>query len=182
MIPKSKVLSTNRSYSANARISYCSPEQTQSQSVVVNVGPGSQTEIKKDIENDPTCVQYNPYSELQLPTSIEEFKAILEQKDKQMTALSLIIEIIKSNPLIINKYIIPHNQYLNELIRLLTNATEVEFVEKELEGCSCNCDGVIYLEKIFVRKNNELHNLKYNYPDVIQVLESHKISYKIATV
>jgi hypothetical protein len=107
---------------------------------------------------------------------------ILEQKDKQMEALSLIIEIIRSNPLIVNKYIIAKHQYLNELIRLLTNSTEVEFIEKDIDpGCLCDCSKLLYIDKIFVRKNNEIYNLKYHFDGVLKILEDNKISYKITT-
>jgi hypothetical protein len=53
-----------------------------------------------------------------LPSSVEEYQNILCQKDNEVKALNLIIEIIKSNPLIINKLIIAHYETLLELIKL----------------------------------------------------------------
>jgi hypothetical protein len=101
-----------------------------------------------------------------------------------MKALNLIIEIIKSNPLIINKLIIANSDTLLELIRLLTHADDVEITEKDIDvGCLCSCDGSLFhVDKIFVKKQNTVYNLKYTFPNVIQLLESHKISLKIVKI
>jgi hypothetical protein len=173
----------------NASLRYASPKQ--SQHVIVNVNPGGDTEVKGENELceqtpqpvQPGYVSYqaNPYSNLTLPASVEEYQNILYQKDNEMKALNLIVDIIKSNPLIINKFIISHYETLLELIKLLTNAEDVEFTEKEIDvGCICSCDDKLFnIEKVFVKINNQIHNLKYSFPNVIQLLEQHKISYKI---
>jgi hypothetical protein len=173
-LPRSKVLSSsNKSIVTKASLAYASPKQ--SQNVTINVGH-DKTVVEngqdrsfgpqwhgpdQPISTNPIHIQYppvdttstyNPYQNLELPNSIDEYKMILEQKDKQMEALSLIIEIVKSNPLIINKYIIAKHEYLNELIRLLTNGNEVEFIEKDSDvGCLCDCSNLLYIDKIFVR-------------------------------
>jgi hypothetical protein len=192
-IARSKVLSSSsKSIITKASLAYASPKQ--SQNVTINVGH-DKTVVEngqdQPISTNPIHIQYppvdttstyNPYQNLELPNSIDEYKMILEQKDKQMEALGLIIEIIKSNPLIVNKYIIAKHQYLNELIRLLTNSTSVEFIEKDIDpGCLCDCSNLLYIDKIFVRKNNEIYNLKYHFDYVIKILEEHRISYKITT-
>jgi hypothetical protein len=176
----------------NACFRYASPKQ--SQHVIVNVNPGGDTEVKGENELceqtpqpvQPGYVSYdsNPYSNLTLPASVEEHQNILFQKDNEMKALNLIINIIKSNPLIVNKFIIAHYETLLELIKLLTNADDVEFTEKEIDvGCICSCDDRLFnIEKIFLRKTNQIFNLKYSYPNVIQLLETHKISYKIVKI
>jgi hypothetical protein len=191
-LPKSEVLSVSRGIMTNANLRYASPKQ--SQSVIVNVNPNGETEVKGDNEISeqtppplqPGFVSYdeNPYANLILPTSVEEYQNILFQKDNENKALNLIIEIIKSNPLIINKLIISHFETLLELIKQLTHADDVEFTEKEIDvGCVCFCDDKLFnIEKIFVCKNNQIFNLKYSYPNVIQLLETHRISLKITKI
>jgi hypothetical protein len=188
-LPKSKVLSVSKGVMTNASLRYASPKQ--SQSVIVNVTPSGETQIKNEnelIEDQPPTVQTgfvsygeSPYANLELPTSVEEYQNILLHKDQELKALNLIIEIIKSNPLIINKFIISHYESLLELIKLLTHADDVEFTERDIDvGCICSCDDKLFnIEKVFVRKNNNVYNLKYSFPNVIQLLETHRISIKI---
>jgi hypothetical protein len=73
---------------------------------------------------------------------------------------------------------------LLELIKLWTHADDVEFTEKDIDvGCICSCDDKLFnIEKIFVRKNNQIFNLKYSFPNVTQLLETHRISYKIVKI
>lgn len=188
-LPKSKVLNATKGVIASASLRYGSPKQ--SQSIVVNVNPSGSTEVKEDNENQstvPMMVCYgndepNPYKDLTLPTTVEEYQRILMHKDRELQARDLIIEIIKSNPLIQNKYIIASVDNLTNLIKLLTGGESIEFAEKDEEvGCCGTSDKFLFIDKIYVRKNNELYNLKYNFPDTIQILESHRISHKIALI
>jgi hypothetical protein len=190
-LPKSKVLNVTKGMVANASLRYGSPKQ--SQNITVNIQPNGQNEVKSENDNDeqpvpqPGFVAYggNPYANLEMPASVEDFHSILYQKDQQVRALNLSIEIIKSNPLVINKFVIAHYSTLNELIRLLTHGDEVEFTERtdiEIGCCGSINDNLLYLDKIFVRKNNVVYNLKYTFPEVIRILEEHKISYKLATI
>jgi hypothetical protein len=172
---------------ANAKLNYSSPKQ--SQHVTVNISPNGNAEIKNEneLENEhrePIRANYsNPYSNLELPTSVEEYCRILQEKDKQLEALNLIIEIIKSNPIVISKFIIADYESLIELIRLLTNSDSVEFTEKDFElGCCGFTDKLFYIDKIFVRKGGEVYNLKYNFPDVVRVLDLHNLSVKIVKI
>jgi hypothetical protein len=189
-LPRSKVLRNTKGIMTNASLRYASPKQ--SQSVIVNVNPNGETQIQNENELTeepilkPGFVKYdaNPYANLTLPNSVEEYQNILLHKDQENKALNLVIEIIKSNPLIINKFIIANSDTLLELIRLLTHADDVEFTEKDIDvGCICSCDDKLFnIEKIFIRKNDQIYNLKYSYLHVIQLLESHKISYRIVKI
>jgi hypothetical protein len=191
-IPKSKVLSVSKGVMTNANLRYGSPKQ--SQNITVNIAPNGETRVRNENENDipiqppilePGMVSYgSPYANLTLPASVEEYQNILLHKDHEVKALNLIIEIIKSNPLIVNKFIIAKSDSLLELIKLLTHADDVEFTEREIDvGCVCSCDDHLFnIDKIFIRKNNEVFNLKYHYQYVIQILESHRISIKITKI
>ena len=90
------------------------------------------------------------------------------------------LNLIEHNPLIINKIIVAPRDVLAELIKLLTSADEVSFKEADPEiGCSFASVKYNVLEKIYVIKNNETFNLKYSFPDVIKIMDEHRISLKL---
>lgn len=88
----------------------------------------------------------NPYEEVAAQRGVESAmdktnetcKDIISEKENVIRALSLIIEIIQHNPLIVNKYIVAEEESLKELIRLLTNTVRVEI---DLEDVDCSCTG-----------------------------------------
>jgi hypothetical protein len=182
MLPKSKVLSVSKGMMCNAKFAYGSPKQ--SQHVTVNISPNSaSSEISDTSEYQPVRVSYgddNPYANLTLPATIEEYRCTLEHRDRLVQASNVIIDIIKSNPLIMKKFIIAKYESLGELIRLLTNADHVEFNEKEIDiGCCSSIGDLFYIDTIRVRVKDKTYYLKQKFPDVIQMLEDHKISHKI---
>ena len=139
-IPKSKVLSFQKGMMANAKVNYGSSKQSQS----VTVKIVKENDEKKN--DDMVEVKYG-----------EPVNTIIQDKDRQLEALNIIIHIIKNNPLIMNKYVIAKYEDLLRLIQLLTNADDVQIVVKDVEiGCFCTCDDpVITIDKIYVIKHNE---------------------------
>ena len=143
-------------------------------------------------EANETKVQYNPPPENPYSTTrelsnfndikndYEELKALLKQQESISRALSIMLNLIEHNPLIINKIIVAPRDVLAELIKLLTTADEVSFKEADTEiGCSFASVKYNVLEKIYVIKNNETFNLKYSFPDVIKIMDEHRISLKL---
>ena len=143
-------------------------------------------------EANETKVQYNPPPENPYSTTrelsnfndikndYEELKALLKQQESISRALSIMLNLIEQNPLIINKIIVAPRDVLAELIKLLTSADEVSFKEADPEiGCSFASVKYNVLEKIYVIKNNETFNLKYSFPDVIKIMDEHRISLKL---
>jgi len=143
-------------------------------------------------EANETKVQYNPPPENPYSTTrelsnfndikndYEELKALLKQQESISRALSIMLNLIEHNPLIINKIIVAPRDVLAELIKLLTTADEVSFKEADPEiGCSFASVKYNVLEKIYVIKNNETFNLKYSFPDVIKIMDEHRISLKL---
>ena len=133
MIPKSKVLSVQKGVMANAKVNYGSSKQ--SQSVTVNIvkenddGNSVPVEVKYG-EQKPT-EEPNPYANLP-----PDLTSIFQDKDRYIEAYKLIIKIMQTNPLIVNKLIVAEFQMLLRLIQLLTNADEVNIVEKDFDvGC-----------------------------------------------
>ena len=143
-------------------------------------------------EENETKVQYNPPPENPYSTTrelsnfndikndYEELKALLKQQEAISRALSIMLNLVEHNPLIINKVIVAPRNVLAELIKLLTSADEVSFKESDPE-IRCSLSSVKYnvIEKIYVLKNNETFNLKYSFPDVIKILDEHRISLKL---
>lgn len=201
-VPKSKVLSVNKGFGFNASFKNNSP----SQSVIVNVGAndsvGSSAKAdKKPEEHDKKAApasdvkviydENNPYVNMpadeQTQTrsietaneSIEDIKAIIQDKERMIEALSLILDLIENNPIHINKYIIPERNVLLRLIYLLTNADEIRISELDPD-VGCGCRSIVYhiIDKIYVVNGNETSILKYKFPDVIELLDKHKISTK----
>ena len=187
--PRSKAISANWSFVTKAYLRYGSPKQ--SQHLTVNIQNGEKpTDVKYGNSHDTQALsEENPYKDLKLPESHEEFKTILMQKDRTIEAMNIMVKIIREEPLFENGVIIPEYSCLRELIKLLTNAEDVEFTEKSEESvcCDCSCtsgssESVYSIEKIFVKINGVIHNLKYTFPEVIMKLEEFKISYKVARI
>ena len=148
---------------------------------------------KVKVQEKPPEVKYpaissseeaNPYKELKLPDSSEEFHNMLLERDRIIEAMNLIISIIRHDPLIVDDHVVPNRDVLLDVVKLLTNAEEVEFIEKIDKndgGCCCsssdNCLNIV--EKIFIKIGGQVYNLKYTFPNVIMKLEEFKISYKI---
>lgn len=102
----------------------------------------------------------------------------LIQLRQENQALRLILEINKSNPLIINDYIIPSEANLTELIKTLTAADDVQINAEDVE---CGCSGSSKYRRvstIYVIKNNESVNFKYSYGSANKLLNDEHISTK----
>lgn len=112
--------------------------------------------------------------------NVEEMYGIVKNKDNLIEALSLILDMYETNPIIVNKLIIPNEQELSRLLFLLTQADEIEFVKTDNEiGCLCKPSKFIVINKIMVKKGEELYNFKYSFPNACQLLDNRHISYKL---
>src|SRR5215469_7557020 len=176
-IPKHKVLSVSKGFGINAQLSHKNQKQTQN--VVVNINKSGEAIAEVKYGETPKAVSENPYAHLELPTNVEEFQRILTAKDNNIQALNLIIHIIKSNPLMINNFVISYASDLEVLMKLLTGGDEVQIVPNDFEAGCCSSGSCVMIDKIFVAKNGETQNLKYNYPEVIRTLDEYRITYRM---
>ena len=97
---------------------------------------------------------------------------------RENAVLKLIIDIQHSNPLIVNKYIIPDDATLIKLVSLLCNASEVHIDAEDVE-CGCTTKNTYRkVHAIFVVVNGETKNLKYDFSDVMYTLKELHISTK----
>ena len=111
---------------------------------------------------------------------LDEIQPLLKDKDNLIEALSLILDIYENNPLIVNKLIIAEEEVLTRLLFLLTGAEEIQLIKADPEtGCMCKVDKFQYIQKIMIRKNGNLYNFKYSFPNVVQLLDNRRINYKV---
>ena len=104
----------------------------------------------------------------------QQYDALLREN----RALRLILDINKSNPLIINDFIVAQQDKLGELIQALTGADEVEVVADELVvGCIAK-NKYRKVLSIYVKKGDVSENFKYSYGDANRMLNDEKISIK----
>ena len=111
MIPKSKVLSVQKGVMANAKVNYGSSKQ--SQSVTVNiVKENDDVEVKYGEPKPVVVEEHNPYANLP-----SDFSCVLQDRDRSVEAYKLIIQIMQSNPLLVNKLIVAELHSLLKLIQ-----------------------------------------------------------------
>ena len=153
MIPKSKIFTTSsggpsgmkrnssqiKTIQAATKIGYNVTEPNQSQTVTVNIGKDIQ-ELEKypEIAEEPITVPEKNDSTMDLTRRYNE---IITCKDKYIHALHIMLNIVRNNPLIIKHFGIANSDNLNNLVRLLTNADEVEItLNYDVDfGCCGDC-------------------------------------------
>ena len=180
-LPKCQVLSSRK---FTAKVGYNINEPKQTQNVTVNVNPeqnlDSPCEVKVKYGDPVSLDSVNPYKNLKTDNLTEiELRNILISKDKRISALEIILNIIKNNPLIYKGCIITNIDDLRSLILLLADAEDVEISIKDIDISCCSQVNMAIIDKIFIQKGDEIFNMKYSCPDVIRTLDEHKISYKI---
>ena len=122
----------------------------------------------------------NPYKNISLrdladaEQTTEDIKSLISEKDNIIKALSIIVDMYRSNPLMINKYVIPEIETLKELIKLLTNASEVNIELSDIE-CSCLSSKYSTVKRIYLNVENQVYSLDLC-PAVLQFLDQYKIS------
>ena len=190
-IPSSKLLKTSKSILAIADLKHNSPTTTQNhenslssnQNVNIVVSGDKVAYPKVDLENH----EENPYnhSDGQEPEVMtrslndalqktEEISETLEDKENVIKALTLIIEILQSNPLIVNKYVVAEEETLAELIRLMTNSEAVEIDTSDVE-CSCLRSQYRIIKRIYITKDNEVYSIS-QCPVLFKLFDNYRIS------
>ncbi len=155
-----------------------------------DIGVNTDTQDVKEI-SDGVFVVY-PKGEDTKERDIESANARLEQiksqqpeNTKLIEALSMIIDILYNNPLLVNKFIIPSSSCLNKLVELLTNADSVEITINDAT-CDCNCISskvsIAAVDSIYVSKDGSVNDFRYYYTEAKQILEANHISTKYMLV
>lgn len=113
--------------------------------------------------------------------SLTEMEALLKDKDNLIEALSLLLDIYENNPFIVNKFIVAQEEELTRLLFLLTGADEIQLIKSdpEVKCCVKKIDKVQYISKIMVKKGGNTYNFKYSFPNVVQLLDNRKVTWKL---
>ena len=176
-IPKSKILSVKNGFGAAAELNHNSPASTQ----VVNVNVNSNNEQSQQ-ESSNVSYPPNPYTQLEDDPNTpndERLEALIKSKDNIINAYSLLLTIAENNPVIVNKFIVAKASELAQLIKLLTEADDVQ-INLNLD-VDCSCVGSVNyssVDKIYIAKNGETLNFKYSYPNANKILDDHRVSVK----
>ena len=163
-----------------------STQNSQNVSVVINTPPQPDKSVSypdKVVEAEQVNIasEPNPYNVLPTTRDIEsamkkteEMTESIDDKENTIKALSLIIDILQSNPLIVNRFVIAELETLQELIRLLTSSDKVEIDCNDIE---CSCTKVKYrtIKRIYITKDNELYNIQ-QCPVLLKLFDNYKIS------
>jgi len=205
-VPKSHVLSCSRGILAQADVKLNSPSPNQNQNVNVNVVypdanpyiahyepvtpladdnnalPSNEDSVTNAESKDNIKIQSDVIRSRSVETAtatLEELQQINSDREQLIIALTQLLDIYEHNPLIVNKYVIADDMVLSKLIKSLTAADSVTIYKEDYEP---SCFGKKYefsvINKIIVVIKNEVYNLKYNFPDVVEFLENHHVSIK----
>ena len=191
-VPKSNVLSCSRSFLAKTDLGYCSPKQSQNVNVVVSpqMCHYDATPNPYDVQAGEEELRLNEVpkvKEMSIDTANETLKnmeSIIKNKNLLIQVLVLCVDILENNPLIINKFVIAEEKELSLMIKYLTDADEVDIYKVDHE-CKCTIgksEKYDIVDRIIVKKNGEIYNLKYSFPDVVQFLFERRFSTKFVMI
>ena len=124
-----------------------------------------------DVTTDTTTKDF--YEEL------DNLHMIVNNYEAVAKALILIIELLQSNPLKLNKIVVPTEPAFKELIIVLTGADDVELRYSEDIACGITSRKYRVIEDIIVIKNQEPKSLKYSHPDIIRLFDRFNISIRM---
>ena len=194
-LPKSKMLSASKSIMAMASMKRDIQKLDQHQKQVVNVNvnqtpaPSPQVNVvypkPYEVEDGITVVPATPTAQTRDQTAVEtndtkleELQAMLNNSEAVAKALITIIDIMQSNPLIINKLIVPYKQPFIELVQTLTNADDIDISFSDDIGCFASKKYKL-IDDVYVIKNGDAQSLKYSYPEVLRLFDRFKISVRM---
>ena len=160
----------------NPRSSVQEPQPSSFQEPAIEEPPVIERDIvlepeQPDVTTDTTTKDF--YEEL------DNLHMIVNNYEAVAKALILIIELLQSNPLKLNKIIVPTEPAFKELIMVLTGADDVEIRYSEDIACGISSKKYRVIEDIIVIKNQEPKSLKYSHPDIIRLFDRFNISIRM---
>ena len=129
-----------------------SPNAAQSQNVNVFVNTPQPTEPDQTVNYQ---TQENPYSEITQPpkcitrdietaiTKTEELSSNIDEKENVIKALSLIIDVIQNNPLVVNKYVVAETETLADIEEVYDDGTPVKWQIANVSGANNRTKGSV---------------------------------------
>ena len=119
----------------------------------------------------------NPYTSDLTVKYKDDVNDKIDQYERTIAALKIIITMMRENPLYLNALILTDDVKLAELVRLLTGADEV-IIDAEDIGANCFAKTYRKVIAIYVIKNGNTKNLKYDYPEIMKELKDIGINTK----
>ncbi len=189
-LPKSKMLSASKSIMAMASLKRDVQRQQQKQVVNVNVQQPPITvhyPAPYEIDENITVVPATPQPQPPQPTvqtraadtkTLDELHEMLNNSENVAKALIMIIDIMQSNPLIINKLIVPYKQPFIDLVQTLTDADDVDIQFNDDVGCFASSKYKV-VDDVYIIKNGDTQSLKYGFPEVLRLFDRFNISTKM---
>ena len=142
--------------------------------VNVNVGNGVSDATVVSRDADDVKASYSEESDKEEAISSQQYLEL----QSVCEVLKLLISMLRSNPLMYNGYIVADDETLMKFIQLLTFADDVQLDAEDIgQGCISK-KTYRKVHAIYVIKDNETKNLKYDYPKVMKELTDLGISCK----
>ena len=137
--------------------------------------------VERSVSIEPSAQVQNPTTTVSYTDELNSLYNMVNNYETVAQALILIIDIMQSNPLMINKFIVPKESYFRDLICVLTHAEDVDIKRVEEVGCTLSSKKYDLIDDIFVVKDGEPKSLKYAYPEVARLFDRFNISIKMIT-
>ena len=137
--------------------------------------------VERSVSIEPSAQVQNPTTTVSYTDELNSLYNMVNNYETVAQALILIIDIMQSNPLMINKFIVPKESYFHDLICVLTHAEDVDIKRVEEVGCTLSSKKYDLIDDIFVIKDGEPNSLKYAYPEVARLFDRFNISIKMIT-
>ncbi|KAI5498704.1 protein of unknown function, DUF4106 family [Trichomonas vaginalis G3] len=173
----------------NAMISLKREEAKNSQNVNVNVEPKTSVYLSTDRMPLSESVKSRDIEILPPPPEYPEVnedgkdKTFYEQQIKKLQCeievLNTMLEMLKDNPIYINKLVLVDDVVLMKFVKLLTDAEDVQLDDEDLGSGCITKNKYRRVNAIYVIKNGETKNVKYDYPEVMKRLKEVGVNVKI---
>ena len=161
----------------NGKLSLTSKVDTNKSQISVN--PVNNINVK--VLGSETIATTDVISDTQTRDLMVEYptdeKVLIDKLMAENEALKIIIEMQRDNPILVNKLILADDVKLEMLIKLLTNADEVH-IDADDVGSGCTGNKYRKVNAIYVIKDGNTKNLKYDYPDITKELKDLGINTK----
>ena len=143
----------------------------------------SRDQRSEETSTSPEMDPSNPYADIYITPTEENMTALktrLGEMENKYEAFKIILEMYKNNPIYVNKLILVDDVQLAGLVKLLTTSEEVTIDCEDIgEGCLCGANTYRKVNAIYVKKNGNTLNLKYDFPEVTKQLKELGINIKI---
>ena len=164
-----------------------SSHNTITNNVIINKDKEKKEGVEEVSEGIYVVYPPNPSQERDLKSAqdrLNEIKDAQPDNDSLIKALSLIVDMFYNNPMYVNKWVVAEMETLMELIKLFTDADEIEITTADP---TCDCGGccghasmyIMTIDSIYIKKDDVIKEFRYTYPAAKQILENCHISTKL---